>query len=323
MSIDTVADPTCPRHPTVATLLSCTRCERPACPDCLVHGAVGAHCVDCLAGQRASLSPAERRVERVEARMRRPGLTFWALLAAFIAGCVACAIGPEVGTSAHRLVGFATLLAGWIVSLCLHEYAHAVTAYRFGDHSVAEKGYLTLNPLRYSDPLMSVVLPVGILLLGGIAFPGGAVWIDESRIRGKARRAAVSLAGPMANLLFAAIILIPLGLGLYGSAEGLVVPLAFLGALQIVSAVINLLPIPGLDGYGIIEHYLPVAVQRALRGVQMIGFVILLILLSRTDLGTEIWTFALETCARVDVDPTFVILADELLLPDLTGGEGS
>ena len=71
--------------------------------------------------------------------------------------------------------------AGWAVSLCLHEFGHAYTAYRGGDRSVRAKGYLTLDIRRYADLGLSLVLPVFFLLLGGIPLPGGAVWIDQRR----------------------------------------------------------------------------------------------------------------------------------------------
>ena len=76
---------------------------------------------------------------------------------------------------------FLFVAAGWIVSLCLHEYAHALVAYKGGDHDVAHRGYLTLNPMKYTHPLLSFVLPVVFLLLGGIGLPGGAVWVDHAR----------------------------------------------------------------------------------------------------------------------------------------------
>ena len=65
------------------------------------------------------------------------------------------------------------VLAGWAVSLCLHEFGHAYTAYRGGDRSVRAKGYLTLDIRRYADLGLSLVLPVFFLLLGGIPLPGG------------------------------------------------------------------------------------------------------------------------------------------------------
>lgn len=55
----------------------------------------------------------------------------------------------------------------WIASLCLHEFAHAQGAFVGGDTSVEEKGYLTLNPLRYTDPMLSIVWPLIFLALGG------------------------------------------------------------------------------------------------------------------------------------------------------------
>ena len=88
------------------------------------------------------------------------------------------------------------VLAGWAVSLCLHEFGHAYTAYRGGDRSVRAKGYLTLDIRRYADLGLSLVLPVFFLLLGGIPLPGGAVWIDHGAIRSRAVRSLVSLAGP-------------------------------------------------------------------------------------------------------------------------------
>lgn len=62
---------------------------------------------------------------------------------------------------------FVFVVSGWVVSLCLHEYAHARTALHSGDLSVADKGYLTLNPLKYTHVLLSIVLPVIFLLMGG------------------------------------------------------------------------------------------------------------------------------------------------------------
>ncbi|HNO92822.1 MAG TPA: Clp protease N-terminal domain-containing protein, partial [Anaerolineales bacterium] len=66
----------------------------------------------------------------------------------------------------------AFIIGGWIISVALHEFGHAITAFWGGDESVEDKGYLTLNPLKYSNPVLSVIIPVMMLLLGGIGFPG-------------------------------------------------------------------------------------------------------------------------------------------------------
>ena len=55
---------------------------------------------------------------------------------------------------------FTLVIFGWLVSLCLHEFGHAYTAWRFGDHDVEVRGYLTLNPLKYAHPGLSLVLPL-------------------------------------------------------------------------------------------------------------------------------------------------------------------
>ena len=95
---------------------------------------------------------------------------------------------------------FLIVLAGWIFSLCLHEFSHALVAYRGGDYTVKEKGYLSFNPLKYTHPIFSIVLPIIFLLLGGIGLPGGAVYIETWRIRDRRILSLMSLAGPASVL---------------------------------------------------------------------------------------------------------------------------
>jgi Zn-dependent protease len=131
--------------------------------------------------------------------MRRPSLIFVALVVALVVGGWVTWTGwgnPHIGV-------FVFVAAGWLVSLCLHEFAHAYVAYRSGDHSVVEQGYLTLNPLRYSDPLLSIALPLLFVLVGGLGLPGGAVRVDPAALPSRLRQAVVSAAGPLANVLVA------------------------------------------------------------------------------------------------------------------------
>ncbi len=74
-----------------------------------------------------------------------------------------------------NLTTFLIVLAGWIFSLSLHEFAHALVAYYGGDKTVKDKGYLTFNPLKYTHPMLSIVFPIIFLMMGGIGLPGGAV----------------------------------------------------------------------------------------------------------------------------------------------------
>ena len=103
-----------------------------------------------------------------------------------------------------RFVPLLTILfvvGGWVLSLCIHEFGHALVAYLGGDRSVVGAGYLSLNPLRYTNLTMSLVLPIIFLLIGGIALPGGAVYINHSALRTRAWSSAVSVAGPVATAL--------------------------------------------------------------------------------------------------------------------------
>ncbi len=151
---------------------------------------------------------------------------------------------------------FALVLFLWIFSVCLHEFAHASVAYWGGDTSVKDKGYLTLNPVKYLDPMGSLILPVVFLVMGGIGLPGAAVYIDRSRLRSAHWDSAVSLAGPAMNL--ALLVLLAWVLGLPAVAGSDYAPtLAFLALLQASAIVLNLLPLPGFDGYGALWPYLP------------------------------------------------------------------
>ena len=151
---------------------------------------------------------------------------------------------------------FAIVLIGWIFSLCLHEFSHALVAYYGGDTTVREKGYLTFNPLKYTHPVYSIVLPLLFLLLGGIGLPGGAVYIERWRLRSRGWMTAVSLAGPAANLLLAIVLGIVLSIAPAGRS-GIWPGLAFLAFLQVSAVVLNLIPLPPFDGFGAIEPYLP------------------------------------------------------------------
>jgi Zn-dependent protease len=178
------------------------------------------------------------------------------------------------------LAVFLFVTAAWVVSLCLHEYAHARTALHSGDVSVGAKGYLTLNPLKYTHALLSIVLPVVFVIMGGIGLPGGAVFIERGRIRGRWRHSLISAAGPLTNVLFAAVCTAPFWLhALDGVPAGFRYALAFLALLQVTAAILNFLPVPGLDGYGVIEPWLSPGVKRQVEPFAPFGLLFVFALL--------------------------------------------
>ena len=184
-----------------------------------------------------------------------------------------------------QLFMFAFIIGGWLVSLCLHEFGHAITAFWGGDESVEHKGYLTLNPLKYTHPIISVVIPLVMLLMGGIAFPGGAVYINIQALRKPNYRSLVSAAGPLANLICLLLLALPFGkLPFYfifsNAPDEFLSALGLLALLQMIALFINLLPIPGLDGFGILEPFLPREILGFSRFVRPFGFLIVFFLLS-------------------------------------------
>jgi Zn-dependent protease len=175
-----------------------------------------------------------------------------------------------------RFDAFLFVVAGWVVSLCLHEYAHAVLAYRAGDVGVAHRGYLTLNPLKYTHPLLSIVLPLLVLVIGGIGLPGGAVWVDRHAIRTRVMDSLISFAGPAANILFTIGLVVPFAIGVDSLAHlEFWAALAFLGFLQLTASLLNLLPIPGVDGGNLIEPWLSEQGRRGFAYVAPFGLLLL------------------------------------------------
>ena len=218
----------------------------------------------------------------------RPSPIFWAIVGlTVLGGALAYLVGDDVGPLAYAAV-FVFVIAGWVVSLCLHEFGHAFTAWKFGDRDIALRGYLDMDPRRYSHPVLSIVLPIAITAIGGIGLPGAAVYVRTSFMTAK-QRTLVSLAGPSANLLLAVLLL-----GLTSAYFDPMHPVlwagvAFLGFLQITALLLNLLPIPGLDGYSALEPHLSPETQRALEQFKPYGFLLLFLLLIAPPLNQ--WFF--------------------------------
>ncbi|ADG98235.1 peptidase M50 [Segniliparus rotundus DSM 44985] len=262
----------------------------------------------------------------------RPSPVFLGVLAATALGGALAWFG-DPGEPLSKLGAFVFVLAGWLVTLCLHEFGHAFAAWRFGDHDVAIKGYLDLDIRRYTDPLNSLVIPLVIILIGGIGLPGAAVYLDTQWMQ-KKKRTIVSLAGPGANLLAAVVLLgagalgggVPLFRQTLGGADGELVfgsghlvfwgAVEFLGLLQVFALVINLLPIPGLDGYGAIEPWLSYETQRKLYPVRQWAFLVLfLVLLMPNPLGSLIRELVWSVFGLLGGNQLLAVLGQSFALP--------
>ena len=228
----------------------------------------------------------------------RPSPVFLAIVAVTaFGGLLAWLSGAEIAPLA-RIGVFIFVVAGWVVSLCLHEFGHALTAWRFGDHDSAVRGYLTLDPRRYSNPMLSLGVPMLFIALGGIGLPGAAVYVRTSFMTA-AQRTLVSLAGPAANLTLAVLLLGVTRWCVDAAHPVFWAGVAFLGFLQVTAVLLNLLPIPGLDGYNALEPHLSPETQRALEQFKPYGWIILLVILIAPPLnqwffGIVYWFFDLS-----------------------------
>ncbi|MEU9743184.1 site-2 protease family protein [Micromonospora chersina] len=240
----------------------------------------------------------------------RPSAIFLALVAVFVASGVMT--WNRFGNV--RFDVFLFVVSGWLISLCLHEYAHAVVAYRAGDRDIAHRGYLTLNPLKYTNPLLSIVLPVVVVLLGGIGLPGGAVWVDRHAIPGRLRHTLVSLAGPATNVLFTLLLVLAvrIGLGVGGPLE-FWAGVGLLAFLQLTASVLNLLPVPGLDGGNMIQPWLSPEYRRMYDLFAPYGFILLFALLWSPRIGNWFFGAVFDVADFLGLPPHLYVLGLELI----------
>ena len=195
------------------------------------------------------------------------------LLGGWVLSGFALATAPAMLTG---VLTFVFVMLGWVVALAVHEFSHAWVAWKAGDHTVEARGYLTFDPAHYADLGTSVILPVIVLAIGGIALPGGAVYLRPDLMRSPLWRSASSLAGPAGTFL----VLMALGGALIAAESvGLGGPLlpaiALLALFQAMALVFNLLPVPGLDGYGVIRPFLPAGLQQRLARIERVGILLL------------------------------------------------
>ena len=230
-------------------------------------------------------------------------------------------IGLWSGAAPGLTLPFSILLVvgGWVTSLCIHEFGHAFIAFLGGDRAVDSAGYLSLNPLKYTHPVLSIALPVVFLLIGGIGLPGGAVYLNERAIRSDRWRSLASAAGPIANLLFAALIGWPFivfqGAPAVGDAS-FWAALAFLVFLQITAVVLNLIPIPPFDGFGIIAPWLSIEVRILANRLGMLPLLLLFFLLWQGGpVSSLFWNSVYSLTNLLNVPQDLISLGQHQFLP--------
>jgi Zn-dependent protease len=181
-----------------------------------------------------------------------------------------------------------------VFAITVHEVAHGWVAKKYGDNTASIQGRLTLNPIKHIDLLGTIILP-GILLITGTGFIFGwakPVPVDPRNFKNPLQdMAIVALAGPVSNLLMALgwALITRLGVTIGAGTEAISLPLIYSGvagiSINLVLALINLLPIPPLDGSRILTGILPSYWALQYNRLERYGFIILLLLLYTNLLG--------------------------------------
>lgn len=190
--------------------------------------------------------------------------------------------GVFLGILSRPLEQIPYVIITLLVAFTIHELAHAYVAYKFGDNTAAREGRLTFNPLKHLEPIGAIF----ILMFGfGWAKP---VPVNRNNFKNpRLNSILVSVAGPISNFILALLGMLIVALlvatniinmvpGFY--ASGLITFFNIFISMNIMLGVFNLLPLPPLDGYRIIEDLAPRQIRAKMASVEMYGFIIFLVL---------------------------------------------
>lgn len=188
-------------------------------------------------------------------------------------------------------------IVAWVLpvlfAITVHETAHGWVALRLGDKTAMMLGRLTLNPIKHIDPLGTILIPGLMYMMVGFVFgwakPVPITW--QNLKQPKRDMVLVAAAGPIANLLMAILWALVIRIGLLMGDSGLA--LVFMGVAGIfintILMVLNLLPLPPLDGGRVMTGLLPGPLAYRFSRIEPYGFLILVALLVTGLLGALLW----------------------------------
>ena len=200
-------------------------------------------------------------------------------------GCVLALQGSGLGGDKVQIIQVVFIVIFVVLSLSLHEAAHAWTAWKLGDPTAKDLGRVTLNPLPSIDPFLTIILPIGMLLAGLPAFGGAKpVPVSYHRLRHPLRdMMLVAIAGPLSNFLLAVLFVLgwksAVYLGDYDPGDLLPTVMLYSMAANLVLAAFNMLPIPPLDGSRVMAWLLPSALREPYIALERLGILLVMALL--------------------------------------------
>lgn len=193
-----------------------------------------------------------------------------------------------------------------LFAITVHEVAHGWLANKLGDPTARMLGRLTLNPIKHIDPVGTIIVPAMAFYLGGFLFGWAKpVPVNWHNLRSPRRdMALVAAVGPMSNLLMAVIWAFVIKTLVWGWGDSIELGVGVTGALLQMAIVgiqinallmlLNLLPIPPLDGSRVVRSVLPTSWTRYYDSLEPFGFFILLALLALGALGKLLGPLAQE-----------------------------
>ena len=183
--------------------------------------------------------------------------------------------------STGTLLFLTALVVPMIIAITFHEAAHGFAARALGDDTAAREGRLTLNPIAHIDPFGTLLLPAVLILTAGIAFGyAKPVPVNMNALRNPQRdMALVAAAGPLTNVALAVAFAVLLA-ATSGLADAYPLwrrTLEFSVVLNFVLAILNLYPLPPLDGSKVVAGFLPPHVAEKYMALEQYGFIILVV----------------------------------------------
>jgi len=188
------------------------------------------------------------------------------------------------------ILQIAILLVIILLSMTLHEAMHAFVSYWLGDDTAKREGRLTLNPIKHIDPFLTIILPIGLAIIGGPIFGGAKpVPFRPDQVKwGDWGAALVALGGPLTNLFLAFV-----GFGIWAAlgAPQSGIEAYILTAFYTINLgffIFNIIPIPPLDGSRVLYALAPEFVRAGMRAIERYGiiFVFIIVLFAGTALGS-------------------------------------